>query len=247
MKRSNSVYDEPQFHELENIKCDDVLAEPQFQLESDSPHLSIEDHIANEPFIHEMSLKNTFLDELKINQEKYTYSRFLIYIALLFASGIIAVLSVFLSAFIGFNIEGILGIIIFGPAIEEMAKQFANLILLKKFPSLIQSKLHILFLGGFSGLLFGVIENIIYGTVYLSDLPESEYIPLMIFRWFGCTSLHIVCATIASFAIWNAFQQGKNENTFPKIENHMLMIYVAVGIHSAWNCCAVIYGLITGN
>jgi hypothetical protein len=70
---------------------------------------------------------------------------------------------------------GILLVIVAAPVIEEALKPSGIFVLLVRWPHALRGQLHIATLAALSGVSFGLIESLIYVTVYVSD-PSDGYV-----------------------------------------------------------------------
>jgi hypothetical protein len=102
-----------------------------------------------------------------------------------------------------FSTAGIVMIAVIGPVTEEIMKIALALWVVEQRPYLFKSIWQILVCATAGGLLFGVIENLIYLNVYIPDASTK----LAAWRWTVCTGLHMNCSFVAGVGlarIWDA-------------------------------------------
>lgn len=132
-------------------------------------------------------------------------------------------------------------LVVFAPFLEEVLKQSGMLWLLEKRPWLVRYSEQF-FLSAFSGgLVFAVLENLIYYYVYLAALPQElpfadHRVPL------GC--LH--CSSCLLHPDFRAGTAPRMETPVCRgklfeIQNALPFFVIAVAVHGAYNLCAVLF------
>ena len=89
---------------------------------------------------------------------------------------------------------GIVVIVVVGPVVEEIMKVAVIACVVEVKPYLFKYRMQIVIAGLAGGLLFGLIENVIYIYVQFPALREQGIdIPpsVELYRWIGCTLLHV--------------------------------------------------------
>jgi hypothetical protein len=124
------------------------------------------------------------------------------------------------------------------PIIEEALKPAGLYLTLLWWPQALNNQLFTAILCGISGLVFGVIESLVYVTVYVED-PSDGFI---LYRFTVTLALH----TIASFVVGLGINQrildwGAGRRKLPKSSRNF---YIAgVAIHAIYNTTAVILSI----
>ena len=86
-----------------------------------------------------------------------------------------------------------------------------------------------------SGLIFGVVENLIYLNVYIPD-PEPG---IVAWRWSICTLLHTGCSVIASIGVVQIWRHFQIHSRMPRLTDGSAWIVAAIVIHGIYNASAV--------
>ena len=131
----------------------------------------------------------------------------------------------------------IVAIVVVAPVVEETMKIALASVTLEKRPFLFTSPVQILICGLAGGLVFGIVENLLYLNVYISD-PGSG---IVAWRWSVCTALHAGCSLIASIGlvrIWKSILTTRKPAKFALGFRYLL---TAVIIHGVYNGLAVIF------
>lgn len=163
--------------------------------------------------------------------------------------GIFAVLATITSAFTSGAAGGLIYIVVVGPVVEEMMKIGAALMVLENRPYLYRSGIQLLVAATCSGLIFSIVENLLYIYVYNPEGNES----FRLWRWTVCTALHTGTSTIAGIGLlrmWrHASAPARNgeeiEFQRPAVVHAYPYIVVAVVIHAAYNGFAMFMSFAT--
>lgn len=142
------------------------------------------------------------------------------------------------------SMAGPLVLVVVGPALEEMMKIGAALIVLENRAYLFRSGAQILFAAMAAGLLFAVVENLLYIYVYYPEGSER----FRLWRWTVCTTLHVGTTTIAGMGLlhmWrNATTPRQTANGLayqrPQAVHAYPYIVLAVVVHGAYNAFALV-------
>lgn len=121
------------------------------------------------------------------------------------------------------------------PIIEELMKPFGLYILLARWPHIIESPVQRSLLVGFAGLLFGIVEAVVYVAVYVDDLSTG----FVIYRFTGPIVLHTVSAAVMGLAVTQPLLDAiKGRGPIPWEDARWAV--AAFGLHSAYNRTATI-------
>ncbi len=130
---------------------------------------------------------------------------------------------------------GALYVVVLGPFLEEIVKQSGSIYLLERKPWRLFSPWQFVVAGAVAGLGFGLIENLLYFHVY--QVPRDPWTWNL--RWYGCTTLHVVCSIVGSLGlrrVWRRFlETGGPVDLAPA---HPFLL-AAILLHAAWNAMAV--------
>ncbi len=159
----------------------------------------------------------------------------LVTLFLVATGGLFAILGVFLSHPRP-GVQGILMLVLIGPALEEMLKIGATAIMVENRPYLFRSAAQIVIAVAASALVFSVLENVLYIHVYHRDATET----FRLWRWTVCTALHVGATLIAGMGLVKSWRKGREDLTKPRMEHAYPYIVTAVILHGAYNCFATI-------
>lgn len=129
-----------------------------------------------------------------------------------------------------------LATILWGPIAEEVGKTALIAFLVERFPYLFRSWARIVWMGALSGLMFGVIENIIYFKVYIPDADAT----VRMWRWSVCTTLHVCCTAIACTGLARAWRLGHERHKRPNLADGFAMMITAIVVHGLYNLSMVL-------
>ncbi|MGA0332971.1 MAG: PrsW family glutamic-type intramembrane protease [Kiritimatiellia bacterium] len=146
-------------------------------------------------------------------------------------AGPLAVASAFLIEHPG---SGILMLVVAGPLIEELGKVLLPLMTVEKNPARFTRKSQLLLCAVAGGLVFSIIENLIYLHVYLPDPGPG----LIWWRWTVCVALHVGCSFLAGWGVAKCWQEADEREEPARLETAAPLLLVAVGIHGVYNLMA---------
>jgi len=146
----------------------------------------------------------------------------------------------------GFTQGHALGIVLFGPALEEMMKVGLLLILLENRPYLFRSSFQLLAVALASALAFAAIENVMYIHLYVKE-PTAFFIA---WRWTVCTGVHSLSSCVAGLGLvrmWRAAQPDpsapprspESDYSMPHSRNAFPLLVGAVALHGGYNTIAI--------
>ena len=129
---------------------------------------------------------------------------------------------------------GILVPFIVAPMAEEGLKPIGIYLLLYRSPHILRGQLYTATLTALSGLCFGVIESIVYVTVYAPDQSQAYFI----YRFSVTLALHMAASFIVGLGINRPLLDWANGLArFPKRTRNAFV--AAVLLHAAYNITAV--------
>ncbi|MBU1221107.1 PrsW family intramembrane metalloprotease [Myxococcota bacterium] len=234
MSKDNSVFSEP--HMMEDF--------------SSNPSDINSEHMEDSRDIYEKSEQSVFSENIttfstgesgdtRLNyhhiyeesiQTVTLYKTLLITVLLALSAGPLAVAGVFMSSF-EYSSFFLLNVVIIGPAMEEALKTGALLMTVEKRPWFFKNGLQIILIAAAGGLLFGVIENLLYFNYYIKN-PTSEIIR---FRWIVCTSLHVGCSLISGMGIRRVWLSSMKDKTQPRTTIWFPWFITAFIVHAIYN------------
>ena len=119
------------------------------------------------------------------------------------------------------------------PIIEELVKPSGVYLLLARWPRLLRGQLHTALLAAVAGLSFGVIEAVVYVTLYVPDAPAW----FVTYRFTVPLLLHATASFIVGLGINPGLLDWASRGApLPKATRNF---YVAgIGLHAAFNTVA---------
>ena len=132
--------------------------------------------------------------------------------------------------------------VVFAPVIEELLKQSGMTFLLEKKPYRVFASWQFLLAGLISGFVFGAIENFVYVGRFAALLSPRDLARLAAYRWTVCTSLHVVCAAIASLGLVRVWNKHAREGGPVELTPALPWFAVAMVMHGLYNLAAVLIG-----
>ena len=155
------------------------------------------------------------------------------------AGGLFAVPAVFLDTFgssLGFGFGlGALVLVVVGPFAEETLKQSGAVFQLEKMRGSIRYGWQFFLSGALGGLVFSILENLIYQYIYLRNLPPEKLTDVMAFRWTICTALHILCTVISSMGLRRVWREGLEKERPFRLSDAFPWFAAATAVHGLYN------------
>ncbi|MEX1254210.1 MAG: PrsW family glutamic-type intramembrane protease [Dehalococcoidia bacterium] len=124
------------------------------------------------------------------------------------------------------------------PIVEETTKPIGVYLFFLRWPGFLRNQLYIAILVGLSGLCFGVIESVVYVTIYVAD-PSRAFV---VYRFTVTVLLHAVASFTAGLGVnagLIAWAQG--EGPFPR--RSRFAFGGAIALHAVYNTTAVVLSL----
>jgi len=133
---------------------------------------------------------------------------------------------------------GVLIIVLGAPIIEEAIKPSGVYLLLWRWPLFIAGRWRIAFLAALGGLAFGLIESLVYVTVYAPDAP-SWFLP---YRFSVPLALHAATSFMFGLGInRHLLDWAAGRRPLPQTSRNFFL--AAISIHALYNLIAVVLGL----
>lgn len=159
-------------------------------------------------------------------------------IGLIMLSGVLAIVCALLRESFGRGVF-VFATVVFAPVIEELAKSFGVLVTLERRPWLLGSSGSLFLVNGISGLVFAVIENLMYLNCYIKE-PTAGTI---LVRWFGCTALHVGCCLVSAVGFARAWREAAANRSTARLGLARPWLVAAMVLHGLWNLVATLCGL----
>ena len=130
---------------------------------------------------------------------------------------------------------GAILLVVSGPLIEELGKILFPLMVVERRPYLVRRSGHLPLCALASGLVFAVIENLLYLHVYLPD-PSPL---VVVWRWTVCVALHSGCSLLAGIGVMRIHAETMRTREPPRLETGAAWIVAAVLVHGIYNLLAI--------
>ena len=132
--------------------------------------------------------------------------------------------------------------IVFAPVVEELLKQSGMIYLLEKKPYRVFASWQFVFAALVSALTFASIENLVYIQSHLLHAGAHAIAQVSHFRWTVCTSVHVVCAIIASGGMIRVWRRQLRQARPAKLSDAFGFFAAAMILHGAYNTWAIFLG-----
>jgi RsiW-degrading membrane proteinase PrsW (M82 family) len=132
--------------------------------------------------------------------------------------------------------------VVIAPLVEEMGKIIAPLMVVERNPARFTSGAQPVVCALAGGLVFSVIENLLYLNVYI----ENPGAAIIAWRWTVCVALHTGCSFAAGCGVAAIRRQSLSERQPPRMEKGAFLIIAAVVIHGGYNLIALLIDPIFG-
>jgi RsiW-degrading membrane proteinase PrsW (M82 family) len=132
--------------------------------------------------------------------------------------------------------------ILFAPIIEELLKQSGMIYLVEKRPYRVFASWQFVFAAVVSALTFASIENLVYIQVHSLQASAEDVARVARFRWPVCTSLHVICAIIASGGMIRVWRKQLREGRPAKLSDAFGFFAAAMIVHGVYNTWAIFWG-----
>jgi len=234
-KKTDSVFDEPHMMNIDSIKTAEKENSENYVDKRDD-YERADQSVFNELSTTSELIKTpenaiNFKTWLQNGVENTTIMKSLgIMLLLALVAGPFAILGVFYST-TSYSSFFLLNVVIIGPLMEEALKTGSVLMTVEKKPFYFKNSSQIIITSAMGGLLFGVIENLVYFHVYI-DNPTDEIIA---FRWLVCTSLHVACSIISGMGIRRIWVDVFERMSNPRISLWLPYFFTAFSVHATYN------------
>ncbi|MEM8866065.1 MAG: PrsW family glutamic-type intramembrane protease [Planctomycetota bacterium] len=131
----------------------------------------------------------------------------------------------------GIGFSGVLAAAILAPVTEEITKVATALWVVEKRPFRFGSATQIMLCAAAGGLAFATIENLLYLVLY-NPGGGAGYV---VWRLVVCTSLHLVCSTIAGVGLATIWKDAISRRRRPELALGMPWFAAAMILHGLYN------------
>ncbi|MDP2674634.1 MAG: PrsW family glutamic-type intramembrane protease [Dehalococcoidia bacterium] len=119
------------------------------------------------------------------------------------------------------------------PIVEELVKPSGVYLLLARWPRLLRGRLHTALLSAVAGLSFGVVEAVVYVTLYVRDPPAW----FVTYRFTVPLFLHATASFIVGLGINRGLLDwARRGSPLPKATRNFYL--AGIGLHAAFNTVA---------
>ena len=129
----------------------------------------------------------------------------------------------------------VLSFTVLGPFLEETVKQFGMFYMMERRPSKLKFWWQFYVSAFCGGLVFSVIENLIYRYVYLANLPTDDLATIMAWRWTICIMGHIFWPMISGTGLLRVWLECRKLGIPNRIERAYPWFIAAMILHGAYN------------
>lgn len=190
------------------------------------------DSVAFEP--GSPTARQKFREMMAAENAKYSWGSILLLTLLSgVVGGVFAVPGVFLSG--GGSGWQIVALTIFGPFAEETLKQSGMLFQLEKLPGSVRHDWQFFVAGALGGMVFAVLENLVYQHVYLRHMPPDKLAAVMAFRWSVCVAVHVGCTMISALGLRRVWRDGMEAGEPCQIAKAFPWFVAAMAVHGGYN------------
>jgi len=132
----------------------------------------------------------------------------------------------------------LLVIFVGAPLAEEILKPVGVYLFMLRWRDVLRSRLHIASLVAISGVCFGLIESLVYVTVYVPDHSQEFFI----YRFTVTVAVHGICSFIAGLGVsQQLIRWTDGQAPFPGAAKWAFG--AAIGLHAIYNTTVVILAL----
>lgn len=131
---------------------------------------------------------------------------------------------------------GVIAVVFFGPAVEEITKAIGPVVLVERYPWLVPAAWLIPVMTVAGGLGFAVIENWIYLNVYIAD-PTPEIIR---WRWIFGPLVHGISSLLVGTGLRASWLRSTRTGSVPTLRVGQGWIVAGITFHGAYNLVALI-------
>ncbi len=135
--------------------------------------------------------------------------------------------------------SGILALVLFGPATEEVVKVALLAYIVERRPYLLKSGWQVLVCALAGGAAFAAIENLLYLHVYVDEPTPT----LVAWRWSMCVVLHSGCSLIAGLGLLRVWSRIWPRGERPELLAAFPFTVIAIAVHGAYNLSMIMLEL----
>jgi len=129
------------------------------------------------------------------------------------------------------SFAAILGIVLFAPVIEEVAKASGAVYLVERHPWVIRRRSTLPLITLLAGLFFAVVENVLYLEVYIEE-PTTT---IVVWRWIAGPLLHGGAAFVSGLGVARMWERVHVGDGLPDWSVASPFVIAAIVIHALYN------------
>ena len=184
--------------------------------------------------------RQKYREQLRAENARYSFAAILqIAVVSGVLGGIFAVPAIFLQGNISWL--QIFMLVVFGPFAEETLKQSGMIFQLEKMPGSVRYDWQFFLTGALGGLVFAILENLLYRYVYLAHVPPDRLSMIMVFRWTICLTMHIACTQLSAMGLRRVWRNGLEAGEPCQISQAFPWFMTAWGVHGSYNLAALLW------
>jgi RsiW-degrading membrane proteinase PrsW (M82 family) len=126
--------------------------------------------------------------------------------------------------------------VLVAPAIEEICKPIAIVLLLDKRPHWLRRRSEVVVLAFLSAAVFATLENLLYVYSYVPDASPD----FVLWRFTVCTALHLSASTVFGLGLAKMWQHQRTHGGRFDIDVCFRYYVVAVAVHAAYNATVML-------
>lgn len=131
---------------------------------------------------------------------------------------------------------GIMGMVVFGPTVEEVMKVAAVVYLIERRPWLLPGAASVVVAAVAGALGFAIIENLLYLLVYIPDPTPT----IIAWRWTVCTAMHMSATAIAAVGLVRLWRRAMTRMQPVELAMALPYLAAAIAVHGAYNALAIV-------
>ncbi len=140
----------------------------------------------------------------------------------------------------------ILLIVLLAPAIEEVCKPIAVILMIEKRPRWIRSRRQVVAMSMLGAVVFSALENLFYVFIKAPRTNFATYqawMNFVVFRFTVCSGMHVLATAVFSVGLAKAWRRVRTGGGNFEIETCFRYYVAAVAIHAFYNTAAVLLTL----
>lgn len=142
-------------------------------------------------------------------------------------------------AFLSFDRLGAVYFLVLAPVVGEVLKVTVGSIVIERRSFWLQSRAQLYLMTMGAAMLFAVVQNTVYLTVFYKTAP----IELVAWRWIGGPLMHMLFTAVATSGLALVWEQARREERPPSVTLAYPRVLAAILLHAGCNFCVLSWGL----